>query len=71
MHHSSEKKLLVIGATAIDFIGVYPNVFKQYQEDYQPKNLNISLQLAGLERSYGGCAMNIAYGLARLETYRK
>ena len=66
MYHSSEKKLLVIGATAIDFIGVYPNGFKQYQEDYQPKNLNISLQLAGLERSYGGCAMNIAYGLARL-----
>jgi len=66
MRRGREKKLLVVGATAIDLIGVYPSHFKQYEEEYRPKNLNVSFQLAGLERSYGGCAMNIAFGLARL-----
>ncbi len=60
------KKILVIGATAMDFIGSYPDEYEHYQREYQPKNFNISLQLSGLERFYGGCAMNIAYGLARL-----
>ena len=66
MRRGREKKLLVVGATAIDLIGVYPNHFEHYEEEYHPKNLNVSLQLAGLERSFGGCAMNIAFGLARL-----
>ena len=56
----------MIGATAVDYIGSYPNEYEQYEKEYQPKNFNISLQLSGLERFYGGCAMNIAYGLARL-----
>tara|TARA_B100001093_G_scaffold427890_1_gene422442 strand:+ start:364 stop:1362 length:999 start_codon:yes stop_codon:yes gene_type:complete len=66
MRRDREKKLLVVGATAIDLIGFYPSQFKQYEKEYRPKNLNVSFQLAGLERSYGGCAMNIAFGLARL-----
>lgn len=66
MRRGREKKLLVVGATAIDLIGVYPNHFEHYEEEYRPKNLNVSLQLTGLERSFGGCAMNIAFGLARL-----
>ena len=66
MRRDREKKLLVVGATAIDLIGFYPSQFKQYEKEYRPKSLNVSLQLAGLERSYGGCAMNIAFGLARL-----
>ena len=66
MRRDREKKLLVVGATAIDLIGFYPSQFKQYEKEYRPKSLNVSFQLAGLERSYGGCAMNIAFGLARL-----
>ena len=66
MRRDREKKLLVVGATAIDLIGFYPSQFKQYEKEYRPKSLNVSLQLAGLERSYGGGAMNIAFGLARL-----
>ena len=67
MRRDREKKLLVVGATAIDLIGFYPSQFKQYEKEYRPKNLNVSFQLAELERSYGGCAMNIAFGLARLD----
>ena len=67
MRRDREKKLLVVGATAIDLIGFYPSQFKQYEKEYRPKNLNVSLQLTGLERSFGGCAMNIAFGLARLK----
>lgn len=66
MRRDREKKLLVVGATAIDLIGFYPSQFRQYEREYRPENLNVSFQLAGLERSYGGCAMNIAFGLARL-----
>ena len=48
MRRGREKKLLVVGATAIDLIGVYPNDFEHYEEEYRPKNLNVSLQLTGL-----------------------
>ena len=48
MRRDREKKLLVVGATAIDLIGFYPAQFKQYEKEYRPKSLNVSLQLAGL-----------------------
>lgn len=58
--------VLVCGSAAIDYLGRYAGSFKEYQERYPIAGLNISLQLSRLSSSYGGCGMNIAYGLKRL-----
>jgi adenosine kinase len=58
--------VLVCGSVAIDLIGQYQGSFKQYQENYEIQALNISLQLAEMRSSFGGCGMNITYGLNRL-----
>lgn len=58
--------VLVCGSAAIDYLGRYSGSFKDYQERYPIAGLNISLQLSRLSSSYGGCGMNIAYGLNRL-----
>jgi adenosine kinase len=58
--------VLVCGSAAIDYLGRYAGSFKDYQERFPIAGLNISLQLAKLTSSYGGCGMNIAYGLNRL-----
>ena len=59
-------KVLVCGSIAIDLLGVYPGSFAEYQEKFPIHALNFSLQLRGLRTSFGGCGMNIVYGLTRL-----
>ena len=48
---------------AIDYVGEYPGTFARL-----PKHdgINLSVQLARIERRFGGCAMNIAYTLKAL-----
>ena len=58
--------VLVAGSTAIDMTGLYPGDFQKYQSTYPINALNLSFQLAGMESSFGGCAPNIAWGLAQL-----
>ena len=58
--------VLVCGSAAIDFLGGYAGSFKEYEKRYPTAGLNISLQLANLGTSFGGCGMNIAYGLNKL-----
>lgn len=60
------KKVLVCGSIALDLIGRYPGSFAEYQDRYHVEALNISLQLSTLHTSFGGCGMNIAYGLKKL-----
>ncbi len=59
-------KVLVCGSIALDLIGQYPGSFADYQDRYEVNALNISLQLSELRTSFGGCGMNITYGLHRL-----
>ncbi|MFP6808683.1 MAG: carbohydrate kinase family protein [Pseudomonadales bacterium] len=56
-------KVLVSGSTAIDLIGAYSG---SYLDHAGVEALNVSLQLSSLATSFGGCAMNIAYGLNAL-----
>ena len=58
--------VLVCGSIAIDFLGVYDGSFEKYEEKYKIRGLNISLQLTEIRSSFGGCGLNIAYGLHRL-----
>ena len=58
--------VLIAGSTAIDQIGLYPGDFQQYQSRYPINALNMSFQLADMHSSFGGCAPNIAWGLAQL-----
>ncbi|MCB1645535.1 MAG: carbohydrate kinase family protein [Pseudomonadales bacterium] len=55
--------VLVCGSIAIDLIGRYKGSFAEYQARYPVSNLNISLQLASFHTGFGGCGMNIVYGL--------
>ncbi len=57
---------MVCGSAAIDYLGRYAGSFQEYQDKYLIAGLNLSLQLSRLSSSYGGCGMNIAYGLNRL-----
>lgn len=59
-------KVLVCGSIALDLLGSYAGSFAEYEEKYPITALNFSLQLANLRTSFGGCGMNIAYGLRRL-----
>lgn len=58
--------VLVCGSAAIDFLGSYTGSFKDYEKRYPTAGLNISLQLSRLNTSFGGCGMNITYGLNKL-----
>lgn len=58
--------VMVCGSIALDLIGRYPGSFADYQAKYPIQGLNISLQLADLRTSFGGCGLNIAYGLQQL-----
>jgi len=58
--------VLVCGSAAIDFLGSYTGSFKDYENRYPTAGLNISLQLSRLSTSFGGCGMNITYGLNKL-----
>lgn len=59
-------KVLVCGSIAIDLLGMYGGSFADYQARYPINALNFSLQLKELRSSFGGCGMNIVYGLTRL-----
>ena len=58
--------VLVTGSTAIDQTGYYAGSFDDYASQYDIRSLNLSFQLARMQTSFGGCAPNIAYGLAML-----
>ena len=58
--------VMVCGSVALDLIGRYPGSFHDYQAKFPVAGLNISLQLAQLSTSFGGCGLNIAYGLHQL-----
>jgi len=60
------EEILVCGSVAIDVIGKYPGKFADYEKKYGFTDLNISLQLASLNFSFGGCGVNIAWGLNQL-----
>ncbi|XOV88528.1 MAG: PfkB family carbohydrate kinase [Pseudomonadota bacterium] len=57
------KKVLVCGSIALDMLGTYGGSFADYQARYPIEALNFSLQLKSLRLSFGGCGMNIVYGL--------
>ena len=59
-------KVLVCGSIAIDMLGTYGGSFADYEAKYPISALNFSLQLQDLRSSFGGCGMNIAYGLKHL-----
>lgn len=56
-------RILVAGTLAIDTVCDYPGDFAALPR--QP-GLNLSVQLNGMARRFGGCAMNIAYTLKAL-----
>lgn len=59
--------VLVAGSTAFDQTGIYGGDFAEYQSNYPINALNMSFQLKDLKTSYGGCAANIAWGLAQID----
>lgn len=59
-------EILVCGSVAIDVIGKYSGRFGDYEKRYGLTNLNVSLQLASLDFSFGGCGPNVAWGLNQL-----
>ncbi len=63
---AKKDKVLVCGSIAIDLLGRYTGSFDEYQTRYPINALNFSLQLSGLRTSFGGCGMNITYGLRKL-----
>ena len=60
------EEILVCGSVAIDVLGKYAGTFSSYEKKYGLSNLNVSLQLAALNFSFGGCGINIAWGLNQL-----
>ncbi len=56
-------RVLVTGTLAIDYVADYGGRFSRLP--HHP-GVNLSIQLERIERRFGGCAMNIAYGLSRL-----
>jgi sugar/nucleoside kinase (ribokinase family) len=59
-------EILVCGSVAIDVIGKYSGKFSDYEKRYGLSGLNVSLQLASLDFSFGGCGVNITWGLNQL-----
>lgn len=51
------------GTLAIDYVADYGGRFARLPEH---PGVNLSIQLDRIDRRFGGCAMNIAYGLRRL-----
>ncbi len=56
-------RILVTGTLAIDYTGRYAGRFLDLPRH---DGINLSIELDRIERRFGGCAMNIAYGLALL-----
>lgn len=59
----SAGRVLVCGSIALDLLGRYDGSFGEYQSRYSVKSLNISLPLASLRTTFGGCGINITFGL--------
>ena len=58
--------VIVCGSLAIDTLCSYEGSFADYEEQFPTTGLNISIQLQGMHTGFGGCGMNIAYGLFKL-----
>ena len=56
-------KILVCGTLAIDYLSRYPGAFASLPTH---TSLNFSMQIEGLRREFGGCALNICYSLKLL-----
>ena len=56
-------RILVTGTLAIDWVAEYPG---RFQDLPRHQGINLSITLGRVDRRFGGCAMNIAYGLALL-----
>ena len=56
-------RVLVTGTLAIDYVADYGGRFSRLP--HHP-GVNLSIRLERIDRRFGGCAMNIAYGLNRL-----
>ena len=56
-------RVLVTGTLAVDYAADYGGRFSGLPRH---PGVNLSIQLDRIERRFGGCAMNIAYGLRRL-----
>ncbi len=56
-------RILVTGTLAIDYIADYGGRFSSLPRH---AGVNLSIQLDRIDRRFGGCAMNISYGLNRL-----
>lgn len=56
-------RILVTGTLAIDYTGRYAGRFVDLPRH---DGINLSIELDRIDRGFGGCAMNIAYGLAQL-----
>lgn len=57
------RRILLTGTLAIDTVCTYPGVLQALPRH---PGINLSVQLSGFERRFGGCAMNIAYTLKLL-----
>ena len=60
---AAPRRILLTGTLAIDYVGEYPGTFSRLPKH---EGINLSVQLARIERRFGGCAMNIAYTLKAL-----
>lgn len=58
--------VLVCGSVAIDIVGTYAGRFDEYEEKFGLHALNVSLQLSRISQGFGGCGINITYGLKQL-----
>lgn len=56
-------RILVTGTLAIDYTGRYAGRFRDLPRH---EGINLSIELDRIDRRFGGCAMNITYGLALL-----
>ena len=56
-------RVLLTGTLAVDHIGHYAGEFAELPRH---PGINLAVQLSGIERRFGGCAMNIAYTLRLL-----
>lgn len=59
-------RILVCTTVVMDIIGHYDGSFSEYERRHGLEGLNVGLQLDDLQFSYGGCGMNIAWGLSQL-----
>ena len=59
-------RALICGSVAYDTILIFPDRFKEHILPEKLHLLNVAFLVPEMRREYGGCAANIAYGLALL-----